>query len=236
MVQKVAPASAQLLYRPPGRQRRDAQQRLLFDLVFLHRENPAVRPFFEWAEGGSILPDAAREADRPALVAMVAQHEGAESARLAAHWLARQPEGFLVFRDAHQEPIGFMAMIALERATPQDLQADPATRAAWSHLCRYAPLRAGERATYFRFWMSDETYQAVSPVQSLVFIQAVNHSSRLDGGHRPSSPPLLRRYELKTVRPRQTISRLAQTAAVSDDSRSFIAPLAGRRGAQMSTN
>ena len=158
-----------------GVDRRDAQQRLLFDLVFLHRENPAVRPFFEWAEGGSILPDAAREADRPALLAMIAKHEGDESAQLAAHWLARQPESFLVFRNATQEPIGFMAMIALERAAAQDLQADPAAHAAWSYLYRHAPLRAGERATHFRFWMASDSYQAVSPVQSLVFVQAVNH-------------------------------------------------------------
>lgn len=158
-----------------GAEQRDAQQRLLFDLVFLHRENPAVRPFFEWAEGGSILPDAARAADWPALAAMVSKHEGAESARLAAHWLARQPESFLVFRDAHQEPIGFMAMIALERAAPQDVRADPAAQAAWAYLNRHAALRPGERATYFRFWMGEETYQAVSPVQSLVFIQAVSH-------------------------------------------------------------
>lgn len=158
-----------------GAEGRDAQQRLLFDLVFLHRENPAVRPFFEWAEGGSILPDTAREADEPALLAMVARYEGAASAHLAAHWLARQPESFLVFRDVRHAPIGFMAMIALERAAPQDLQADPATHAAWNYLCRHAALRAGERATHFRFWMSDETYQAVSPMQSLVFIQAVSH-------------------------------------------------------------
>ena len=156
-------------------ERQPMQQRLLFDLVFLHRENQAVRPFFEWTEGGSILADAARTADAHALLAMVSRHEGAESAQLAAHWLARQPEGFLVFRDGRQAPIGFMAAIALERATPQDIQADPATQAAWVYLGRHAALRAGEKATYFRFWMDHETHQAVSPVQSLVFIQAVGH-------------------------------------------------------------
>jgi ATP/maltotriose-dependent transcriptional regulator MalT len=62
---------------------RGEQQRLLFDLVFLHRDNPAVRPFFEWAESGAVLPDALREADRPTLLAMAAQHEGTESAHQA---------------------------------------------------------------------------------------------------------------------------------------------------------
>jgi hypothetical protein len=151
------------------------QQRLLLDLVFLHRGNPAVRPFFEWAESGSLLSDSLKEPDQPALLGMVARHEGEASARLAAHWLACQPEGFLIFRDVRQQPAGFMSLIALERATPQDLRDDPAASAVWSYLQRHVTLRPGERATLFRFWMADETYQAVSPVQSLVFIQAVNH-------------------------------------------------------------
>jgi hypothetical protein len=158
-----------------GTGRRDEQQRLLFDLVFLHRENLAVRPFFEWAEGGSILPDALRETDQAALLAMIDRHEGNASAELAAYWLARQPAGFLVFRDAQQKPIGFMNLVALERAEAEDRRRDPAVAAAWGYLQRHASLRAGERATLFRFWMADEAYQSVSPVQSLVFIQAVNH-------------------------------------------------------------
>lgn len=158
-----------------GAPQRAGQQRLLFDLVFLHRDNLAVRPFFEWAESGAILPDALREADRPALLAMAARHEGAESAQLVGHWLARHPEGCLVFRDPQQQPLGFMALVALERAGEADRQADPALAAAWRYLEHHAPVRPGERATLFRFWLAAETYQAVSPVQSLVFIQAVNH-------------------------------------------------------------
>lgn len=57
-------------------------------------------------------------------------------------------------------------MIALERAVLQDIQADPATQAAWVYMCRHAALRSGEKASCFCFWMSDETYQALSPVQS----------------------------------------------------------------------
>jgi hypothetical protein len=136
-----------------GTGRRDEQQRLLFDLVYLHRENPAVRPYFEWAESGSILPDSLRDADRAALLAMVTRHEGEASAQLAAYWLERQPEGYLVFRDAGQKPIGFIALVALERTGATDQNVDPAVAATWSYLLRHAPLRPGERATLFRFWM-----------------------------------------------------------------------------------
>jgi hypothetical protein len=155
--------------------RPDEAQRMLFDLVFLHRDNPAVRPFFEWQENGSLLPDAVRATDHTVLLEMLTRHEGPESARMGAFWLEKQPEAFLVFRNSRQAAMGFIARLALERTTVADEELDPAVRAACDYLRRRAPLRAGERATLFRFWAASDTYQTVSPVQSMVFIQAVQH-------------------------------------------------------------
>lgn len=151
------------------------QQRLLFDDVFLHRDNPLVRPFFEWQEHGTTVVTALQPDDVPALVGMTEAHEGEESARLLRHWLGRQPQGVFVYRDAQRQPIGFLAIVAMEQATADDLDADPAVREGWRHVQRHAPLRPGERALYFRFWMAKETYQAVSAVQSSIFITAVRH-------------------------------------------------------------
>ncbi len=151
------------------------QQRIMYDYIFLHRDNPAVRPFYRWEEAGAGLPDAFRDTDRPALLGMVARHEGAESARLAAHWLDRQPQGTVVFREAEPEPTGFLMMVALHQATDEDIRTDPAAQQAWAYLRHRAPLRPGEGATLFRFWMAREAYQAVSPVQSLIFVNAVRH-------------------------------------------------------------
>jgi hypothetical protein len=106
---------------------------------------------------------------------MVRQHEGEASAQLAAHWFSRQPQSVLVLRDAQQQPVGFVMFLALHRANPADLQLDPATQAAWQYLQRHAPLRPGEHATLFRFWLAQETYQAVSTAQSHVFIAMVQH-------------------------------------------------------------
>jgi hypothetical protein len=151
------------------------QQRILFDYIFLHRDNPVVRPFFEWQASGGAVPEAMCESDKPALLAMVARHEGDDSARFATHWLERQPRGVLVFRDAERQPAGFMALVALHQATPEDRNADPAAQAAWDYLQHHAPLRPGEGATLFRFWMARDTYQAVSATQSLIFVNAVRH-------------------------------------------------------------
>jgi hypothetical protein len=151
------------------------QQRVLFDYIYLHRDNAMMRPFLEWQEAGTTAPEAMREEDRPALEAMVEEHEGPESARLAAHWLERQPEGVIIYRDVEQRPAGFMTKLALHETTAEDREVDPAAQAAWRYLEHNAPLRPGEKATLFRFWMARETYQAVSAMQSLIFANVAQH-------------------------------------------------------------
>ena len=151
-----------------------SQEQVLYDYIFLHRDNAVIRPFFEWQES-SLHTDSAREGDCPALAGMVARHEGEASAQLAMYWFRRQPEGIIVFRDAEQRPAAFMLLLALEKASASDIQSDPATLAAWQYLQSHAPLRQGETATHFRFWMGQDDYQAVSAIQSLIFVSAVRH-------------------------------------------------------------
>jgi hypothetical protein len=150
------------------------QRRLLLDFVFLHRDNFVLRPYFETFFEGQDLPtlwiDRMAPVDQPALLAMIRQHEGPTSAQLAGYWFARQPSGTVVVRDNQQQAQGFMTTIALHEATPDDLAADPATQAAWHYLRRHGPLRSGELAVYFRFWMDRTTYQEMSPVQSRLFL------------------------------------------------------------------
>jgi hypothetical protein len=78
---------------------------------------------------------------------MVTEYEGEDSASLLAHWLERQPQGVLVFRDAQQQPAGFVMMVALHQASTEELKADPAASSAWLYLQNHAPLRTGEGAT-----------------------------------------------------------------------------------------
>ena len=68
-----------------------------------------------------------RESDKPALEAMVEEHEGPESAHLAAYWFERQPAGFV-------------AKVALHETSTKDREVDPAVREAWQYLEHYAPL------------------------------------------------------------------------------------------------
>ncbi len=152
-----------------------AQQLVLFDYIFLHRDNPVVRPFFEWASSGTMIADTMKESDIPSLAGIVARWEGEDAADLAAMWMQAQPENTLVLRDTETIPAGLMTMVRLDRATPKQIASDPGTQVAMKFLNKNAPLRAGEAATVFRFWMGRDTYQNVSPAQSIIFVNAVRH-------------------------------------------------------------
>ena len=61
------------------------QQRLLADLIFLHRDNSVVRPFYEWQDNDNLWMDQATDQDIPTLIELVRRHEGDESAQWAIH-------------------------------------------------------------------------------------------------------------------------------------------------------
>jgi hypothetical protein len=151
------------------------QQRVLFELIYLHRENPMVQPFFEWKIGGNLVTDVMRPEDIRVLQAMVVRHEGEAAARIASYYFSRLPQAVLVWRDPQQIPVGFLMSLPLHEVAQDMVNDDPAVRATWLYLQNHAPLRKAEVATLFRFWMASDTYQAVSPVQSLIFVNIVRH-------------------------------------------------------------
>ncbi|MCC5638305.1 ATP-binding protein [Nostoc sp. CHAB 5844] len=157
------------------------KHRVLLDYIFLHRDNSAIRPCFTWGEQSSLVTDALQETDKIALLEMVAQYEGEASATIAAHWLQRQPQNVVVFRDSHSKPAGFAMMVALHIASIEDLSVDPGAIASWQYLQKHAPLRSNEGATIFRFWMARDTYQVVSPIQSLIFVNFVQYFQKTPG-------------------------------------------------------
>ena len=156
--------------RGPGQE----QRRLLADYIYLHRDNPSVRPYFQWQESGEMFTDGLRPGDLEELSDIVAQHEGDESAALAAHWIARQPEGVSILRGSGGAVVGFVIRVNLEATTPADRALDPAIGAAWTALQRQ-PLRSGETAAHFRFWMTRDGYQDVSPEENRLVFNIVQY-------------------------------------------------------------
>jgi hypothetical protein len=101
---------------------------------------------------------------------MVQRHEGAASARIAAHWPARQREAFLAFRGPGRRLVGFATALLLEYPDAGDCEADPAIAAAWNYVRGHGPLRTGERLLYHPFVMGAETYQDLA---TLTLVAAV---------------------------------------------------------------
>ena len=145
-----------------------AQQRAFFDKLYLHRANPIGARYHDYGTLGSIYADSATEHDHAAIVAGVRRHEGDDSARVADHWLRKQPQGFHVIRGADGGLLGLVATIAVHDPTPEDMAVDPAIHAAWEFARRRGPLRPGERMLHHRFHLACDVYQQVSPAINLL--------------------------------------------------------------------
>ncbi|HYI14148.1 MAG TPA: hypothetical protein VEX37_02080 [Thermomicrobiales bacterium] len=148
------------------------QQRVWFDLLYLYRHSPVFRPYFDWSTIGSAYAEPIVPADHEPIEAMVRQHYGDASAAIVRHWLNRQPETFLAYRNAGSDLFGFMAHIELHRATPEDIAFDPAATAALAFADRHGPVRPGEEIAYLRFWMNREVGQGVSPALNMTAINS----------------------------------------------------------------
>lgn len=154
----------------------DARRALLADYLFLHRQHPVVGPLLhqlqdQWA-GRTLVPGPAEARDRDALAAMVRRFEGADAARHFLYWFDTQPQTVRVYRSADGEPAGMLVTLTLRPNTPDG--DDPAVHAARRFLATHAPLRPGEHALFFRFWMDADAHQGLSAVQSLVFVDTVH--------------------------------------------------------------
>jgi hypothetical protein len=146
------------------------QQRALLDLIFPLRSNPFTRQYWEWASFGQTYADALSPDDHEAVVAMTARRQGEESAALAAHWLGRQPDAFIALRGGDGVLLGFVVYLTLNRASPEDIEADPATRAAWAYALRHGPPRPGEEVTHLRVVIDRDIRQRAAPALNLVSV------------------------------------------------------------------
>lgn len=148
------------------------------ELLFPFR--PAGDP--SWQRQGEVQEHPLTEHDVPAVLRLTHAAEGPESAVVAAHWLARQPEAFRVYRHPGSDEVAaFSARLHLDAAHADDLAVDPVIAAAWAHVATAGGLRPGEHVAVTRFVVHPERYQQPSPVMSLVLWRTVADISRSPG-------------------------------------------------------
>jgi hypothetical protein len=134
-------------------------QSAYFDFMYLMRHGAISRAYYDWASFGRLYAEVASQNDYADIIAMVRRHEGDESARIAEYWLGRQPQAFIVFREASQQVAGFATPLLIEDVTSEDLAADPAIAATWQFVARRAPLRPGECLMHHRFFVGRDAHQ-----------------------------------------------------------------------------
>jgi len=157
------------VFRRVTAERDRRQQEAIYDLFFQLRFDPVQRRYWQWETLGAAVAEPVGPADREAVLALVAAHEGPESAAIAARWLDRQPEGFTLYR-TRGELGGVMGLVSLGEAARADVQADPVTAAAWAHAAAHGPVGPGDEIIIVRFQIDRGAYQRPSQLMNLVSV------------------------------------------------------------------
>lgn len=142
-------------------------QRAILDEKSMFRNLPSVLSPVDWDIWGEHFPEPAAAGHRGVIVDMVNDHEGPDSAAIAARWWELQPDAFFVVRDDDRKVRGFIVLVTL----PADrgvVDFDPGAQAAWDHAASHAPPRPGEPVTQTRFVVDRELHQAPSPTLNAV--------------------------------------------------------------------
>ncbi len=159
-----------------------AQQFAVFALLFLHRNNPFMRSFYEWQSLGQLYIDVAQPADMPMIEQLFRQHQGEKSLAVARYWQTRPQATFYVFRAAGGTVAGFCQVVEISQATAEDMAVDPAVATAVHYMQTAAPLRPGDVVLYFRNWMDAGHYQnspAIFNMAAMVSLRLFFNTPRL---------------------------------------------------------
>lgn len=148
----------------------ERQRELLFGLIFLHRANPAVKPFFDFQETGNSWQDKMTESDKKHLVDMVRKFEGNASSEIVEKWMGNDAADIWIYRDAEKLPAGFVLKVNLEKINGKTH--DEVINALLPYK-KEMKIADGQLMTAFRCWMSRDHYQNVSGVQSAIFLGIV---------------------------------------------------------------
>lgn len=142
---------------------------LLYLLAYLHRNHPMVKPYLEW-QGTAYWNEMMKPSDIPFLEKMAEKYEGKASANTLLYWLKHKAAICWVYRNQPDQVGGFMIAVNINFLDKDEVTPDGAIEAVRKYALKNIALRNGELTTVFRFWMSDESYQQVSRLQSSIFL------------------------------------------------------------------
>jgi hypothetical protein len=122
------------------------QRRMVMDLVFLHRMNPVMQRFFDFAALGTVTfePGTADAVD--AAAALARKEIGPLSEAFVRRWHDHPASHFWVLRDQTRRVVGLGLCVDLAMLPDHEVAADPAFAMARRWLTHRQPLRPGDKA------------------------------------------------------------------------------------------
>jgi len=157
------------LGRAMRRVARSQVRRLAHEWTFLARDTAVFR-YLDWTQFDRFHADTLRAGDDSAVLEHTMRAFGAQSSRIAAHWLRRQPQGFQIVRDLQRRVVGFWLAIDLAHLADEDCVVDPAI-APLRALLDTAPPRENDLAFALRFCVHDGKCSFPSPTLDFVTLE-----------------------------------------------------------------
>jgi hypothetical protein len=143
-------------------------------LLYLYRRAGSVADYLTWTGRGEVYEADYLPEDRAAVLRLTSEYEGADSARIAAFWLDRQPDAFHLQRRAETgEVVAFSTWLRLHRRDPDEITADPVIAAVWRHCDTHGPSRPGEHVAVSRFTVDAQAYGGTSPAVDLMITRVL---------------------------------------------------------------
>jgi hypothetical protein len=145
------------------------------DLIHLIR-NPVIREAFFPRHATRFAVEPARPDDHPAILDIVAAHDGEATVNCLAAWLRASPDAFFVVRAPEQPVQGFYCLLdartaAADGAPPRD---DPVA-ARFVRDLHERPLSPGMTALFLRRWLARDQGERPSPVQAACWLDVKRH-------------------------------------------------------------
>lgn len=151
--------------------------RFVMDLTFLSRLGEISGAYHRLIAEQPLYPDRPAAGEAELAAGWVAHHQGAAERERFETWLASQPDGLVVYREADGRPQGFALFVSVTGLTAEQVRHDP-VMAAYRRRLRALGGTGGREAGLVRFWLDREAHIQSSPVQGMVLASLVGHCAR----------------------------------------------------------
>jgi hypothetical protein len=137
--------------------------------LFLVRDHPVAGASWDWDALGEPPGQCINPEHVDLIIDMTRTAQGDQQAKLAAHWLRRQPEAFRLFGDSEGNVAGYAARLALHLARSEDIEADPGAAVLWRYAQRHHPPRPGEPVVAWRFLVDRDPCDSQPSLSSTLY-------------------------------------------------------------------